>query len=73
MSYQKNIDLQKKIGKNLKEIRMQKELSQVELSYRSDIDRRQILRIEKGELNTTIGTLSHLATALNINITEFFI
>ena len=69
----KNIELQKKIGLKLKKLRLQKELSQIELSYRSDIDRRQILRIEKGELNTTIGTLSNLAKALGIDIIDLLV
>lgn len=62
----------KLIGKNIKEIRNQQDLSQEQLAYESKIPRRQIQRIEKGEVNAGISTLLAIAQAFDVHIKEFF-
>ena len=53
-------------GKNVRELRLQKSLSQYKLSYDSNISRSQIIAIENGQINTTICTLYALAKGLEI-------
>ena len=60
----------KALGKRIRTIRLQKELSTYELSYTSNVSRSQINAIERGQINTTICTLKALADALEMNLTE---
>lgn len=60
----------KSVGKKLREKRMSKKLSQAMLSYDANIPKSQIGRIERGEINTTIGTLHKICTALDIDFKE---
>lgn len=53
-------------GKNLKEIRNQKGISQEELAHRSGLALSQIARLEIGSLNTTICTVYAIAKGLKI-------
>lgn len=59
-----------KLGSNLKKIRVEKGLTQEELSYKSELDLSQISRIERGIVNTSISVLSKIAKALEIEIKE---
>lgn len=60
----------KQVGKKLREKRLSKNLSQALLSYDANIPKSQIGRIERGEINTTIGTLFKICKALNIDFKE---
>ncbi|HEU4497542.1 MAG TPA: helix-turn-helix transcriptional regulator [Flavobacterium sp.] len=59
-----------RFGQNLKKIRSSKKLSQESLAYSADIPISQIGRIERGEINTTISTVSALAKALDLHPSE---
>lgn len=60
------------IGKNIKQIRKQKNLTQLEIEVISGIDRGQISKIEAGLRNLELSTLIRIADALNIEISELF-
>jgi transcriptional regulator with XRE-family HTH domain len=60
----------KNVGKKLREKRLSKNLSQVMLANDANIPESQIGRIERGEINTTIGTLFKICTALGIDFKE---
>jgi len=62
--------LLKNIGRNLRRLRMQNDLSQEELAYSSGIDRTFISDIERGIRNTSIIALNRIADALKVNIKE---
>ena len=66
------MNIKQKIGKKLKEFRLEKKLSQETLAHLADLDRTYIPDIEKGERNISITVLEKLATALNIPIKDFF-
>jgi len=53
-------------GANLKKIRTEKNLTQNELAERAKVGRSQIIRIEQGQINTTISSVIVLALALEI-------
>ena len=56
------------IGQKIRKKRLSKGLTMMELSYESDIDYRQIGRIERGETNFTIKTLLRICKNLNCNL-----
>lgn len=62
----------KQFGQNLRNLRIEKKLSQESLAFASDIPISQIGRIERGEINTTICTTKVLAVALDISIKDLF-
>lgn len=62
----------KLFGNSIRQKRVQKGLSQEELSYQCHIDTRQIGRIERGEVNATISTVFALARALELEVAHLF-
>jgi len=60
----------KSIGEKLLMKRLSKNLSQVMLSYDANIPVSQIGRIERGEINTTLGTLYKICAALGIDFKD---
>lgn len=61
------------LGKHVRQLRLNKKLSQAQLSYSSDIAFNQIGRIERGEVNVTASTLYALATALELHPSDLLI
>jgi transcriptional regulator with XRE-family HTH domain len=59
-------------GQNLRRIRKEKGLTMEALSFEAEIEYRQLGRIERGEVNTTISTVYVLAKALKIEESELF-
>lgn len=72
MAYIRHSKFIKKVGENLRRIRKEKNISQEQLSYITEISINQISRIECGTINTGISTLYEIATALNIDVVELF-
>lgn len=62
----------KLVGKNIRRIRKAKGLSMEILANESEIDYRQLGRIERGEGNSTIISLYRIAKTLGVEIKEFF-
>ncbi|MBW8359591.1 MAG: helix-turn-helix domain-containing protein [Weeksellaceae bacterium] len=62
-------EILKLVGKRIKEVRLSKEISQVELVGRMQgvIDTTNISRIESGRTNPTVFTLFRIAEALEVN------
>jgi len=59
-----------KIGEHIKEIRISKGLTQLELSEKSGIAVRTIQRIENGEVTPSIYSLNAIGTALDVKLNE---
>lgn len=68
----KNIEVIKAFGQRVRELRTSQNLSQEMLANLADVPLSQIGRIERGELNLTLSSISALANALNIQIRDFF-
>lgn len=66
------MNLQRKFGIVLKELRLEKGLSQESLANQSDIDRTYISDIEKGERNISLKIIERLAQTLQISLSELF-
>ncbi len=65
-------DVLKKFGERVREIRLQKGLSQEELARIAKIDRTYIGGIERGERNVGIRNVYRIATALGIPAADLF-
>jgi transcriptional regulator with XRE-family HTH domain len=60
------------LSKRLKEIRLEKGISQEELAYRSELTLSQIARIETLKTNPTISTLFKIIRTLEIKPSHLF-
>lgn len=66
-----NNNPQSKIGKNLKKLRQEKDISQGRLSKLADLSLNTIVTVESGaNQNPTIKTLSKIAKALSISVDD---
>jgi len=61
------------VARNLKRLRVQRNLAQEALAADAGIDRTYVSRLERGLENPTVAILEQLANALNANIVEFFV
>ena len=62
----------KSVGEKIRQRRTELNLSQESLSFDADIPRNQVGRIERGEISTTITTLSKICKALKIELRDLF-
>lgn len=60
------------LGLKIREIRISKNLTQLELSIDSGVPLSQIGAIESGKINTTVKTLIKLSVSLNVKVKDFF-
>lgn len=58
----------KKIGNRIKELRIEKNMTQLDLAVASNIDERQIQRLEASHTSPTIKTLYKISKALEIDL-----
>lgn len=72
MTTMEKSEILKIIGQNVKRIRLEKGLTQVDLVGRIEarIDTTNISRIEKGRTNATIHTLFRISRALGVTLSE---
>jgi transcriptional regulator with XRE-family HTH domain len=62
----------REFGKNLRQIRLAKGLSQEDIAFETDISTNQVGRIERGEINTGICTLLEISKVLKIPLKDLF-
>ena len=60
------------IAKNLRRIRVAKDVSQERLAFDAGVDRSYLGGLERAEENPTIDILDKLATTLGVNLNELF-
>ena len=60
----------KKLGENLKKLRIKKDISQIELARMLSVDRSFVSNIENGKNNPTLSTITSLAQALGVSTDE---
>lgn len=58
------------LGNRIKEIRLQKKISQTEIAYRCGFDKSNYNTIESGKRNPTIISLLKIAKALGVSLIE---
>lgn len=59
-----------RIGLKIREIRESQKLSIQDLADKLDIEYNNVIRIEKGRTNFTIGTLVKIANALGVDLKD---
>lgn len=62
--------LGRKLGENLRELRLKKKMSQGDLAIILGVDRAYISNIENGRMNPTLSTLEKIAVAFGISSSE---
>ncbi len=60
----------KKLGENLKKLRVKKDISQIELARILSVDRSFVSNVENGKNNPTLSTLRKIASALGVSTSE---
>jgi len=60
------------LGKRIKRIRTQKNITQFKLAALCDFEKASMSRIESGKTNTTILTLLKISHALEVPVCELF-
>lgn len=58
------------IGKNISRIRKEQLITIKELGFRCDIEKSNLIPIEKGRINVTIKTLVKICNALDIELKD---
>ena len=62
----------KAVGLNIRRIRKQKGLTMVAVAFDADMEYRQLGRIERGEINTSILAMLKISKALKVEVFVFF-
>lgn len=65
-----NMDIKVKFGKNLKNIRQNKKITQEKLAELAGIDRSYLSEVERGIKNISLTKIEAIANALDIKIYE---
>ena len=60
--------ISKKLGQNIKQIRLRRKMSQGDICRKLDMDRSYMSAIENGKKNITIQQLERLAQALGVSV-----
>lgn len=66
------LDLLKRFGDRVKEVRLSQKISQEELADLAGLHRTYIGMIERGEKNITIKNINKIAGALKISLSQLF-
>jgi transcriptional regulator with XRE-family HTH domain len=61
-------DIAKQFGRRVREVRLERELSQEALAAKADLDRAFLSGIERGVENPTLFTIQAIADALEIRV-----
>lgn len=65
-------DIVKRVGQNIKRLRLKKKWSQEQLAFEADLHRAYIGQIERGEKNIGLSNLQRIATALGVPAQKLF-
>ena len=60
------------LGQKIREIRLDKELTQEGLAYEAGLEYSQISRIERGVINTSVSQVLAIAKALKVSPSKLF-
>jgi transcriptional regulator with XRE-family HTH domain len=66
------MDIRKKVGLRIKELRLELKLTQENLANLAGIDKTYVNEVENGKRNVSVINLEKLAIALKTNFCDFF-
>jgi len=61
-----------RLGARIKELRLNRDMTQNDLAVQCDFEKASMSRIEAGKTNITVLTLHKISKALDVEINEFF-
>ena len=64
------VNINQKLGNNIREVRKQKQLTQEELAYKAQLDYSYINQIENGKRNPSMDAVERIAKALGMKTKE---
>jgi transcriptional regulator with XRE-family HTH domain len=64
------MEAQKRLGQNIRELRKERKMSQTELAQRAGVALMTISRLERGEHDPHVRTLSRIARGLGVPLLE---
>ena len=67
-----NLEILKKFGERVRQLRKKKDISQEELAHRANLHRTYIGMIERAEKNITLLNIEKIANALEVSIKSLF-
>ncbi|HEY50430.1 MAG TPA: helix-turn-helix transcriptional regulator [Dehalococcoidia bacterium] len=65
-------NIQRKLGKRIKDLRLKRQLSQEKLAFESKMHRTYIGSIERGERNPSLKNIEAIANALGVTLSDLF-
>jgi len=66
------MNIKLKIGKRIRELRKELDISQEALAYKSEVDRTYVTDVENGRRNVSVEILERTIAGLNVSVSEFF-
>ena len=60
----------KKLGENIRRIRLAKDMTQGDLCRKLAVDRAYMSNVESGKKNPTLSTITNIAKALGVSLDE---
>jgi transcriptional regulator with XRE-family HTH domain len=67
------LELQKKLGKKIRALRINKNLTQLDLAILVNKDRQSIQRLESGKVNPTLFYVCEICKGLNISLKDLLV
>lgn len=65
-------NIRQRVGKRVRIIRKARKLTQEQVGEKADLNYKYVGEVERGEVNPSIETLSAIADALNISLSQLF-
>lgn len=65
-----NKDPREQIGNKIRQLRIEKNLSQEQLAFEAELDRTYISSVERGERNISLLNICKIASALEVSVSE---
>lgn len=66
------MDIRKRVGLRIKELRQNLKLTQEALAFKAEIDKTYVNEVENGKRNVSVINLEKIITALETGLREFF-
>lgn len=66
------MDIRKRVGLRLKELRQKNGLTQEALAFEAEVDKTYLNEVENGKRNVSVINLEKIILALGVSIQEFF-
>ena len=66
------MDIRKKVGARIKELRLGLKLTQEKLAFKAEVDKTYLNEVENGKRNVSLINLEKIVMALEVSFEKFF-